>query len=68
VRSREWEVGCREKRKAFFFKKKAAPALREAKNFCSCGGPGGARYGPISKRLRGSKSFLVLFFKKELLS
>jgi hypothetical protein len=33
VRSREWEVGCREKRKAFFFEKKAAPALREAKTF-----------------------------------
>jgi hypothetical protein len=43
-----------------FLKKKAAPALREPKNFCLLG----ARLRPE----RGRKSFLLLFFKKEDLS
>jgi hypothetical protein len=49
-----------EGRKQFFFEKKAAPALREPKNFCLLG----ARLRPE----RGRKSFLLLFFKKEDLS
>jgi hypothetical protein len=42
---------------SFFFEKKAAPALRDPKNFCLLG----ARLRPE----RGRKSFLLLFFKKE---
>jgi hypothetical protein len=49
-----------EGRKQVFFEKKAAPALREPKNFCLLG----ARLRPE----RGRKSFLLLFFKKEDLS
>jgi hypothetical protein len=56
-----WTAGqSGEGRKQFSFEKKAAPALREPKNFCLLG----ARLRPE----RGSKSFLLLFFKKEDLS
>jgi hypothetical protein len=58
ARGRPFQAGqSAEGRKQFFFEKKAAPALREPKNFCLWG----ARLRPE----RGNKSFLLLFFKKE---
>jgi hypothetical protein len=59
--------GAGEGRKQFCFEKRAAPALRERKNFKFQYIRIVAGVSHLWQR-RGNKSFLLLFFKKEVLA